>query len=137
MSYADMLKDPRWEERRKKVLAGANYRCEACNADNVLLHAHHKLYRMEWAPWDYPDEYYECLCESCHTQHGVLKAALNEYLIQHGFNGFAAIVRLIVFSVRDGGVNVETLNSLAAESRYTQGRILSALLAYERKRDGR
>lgn len=68
MAYADKLRDPRWQKRRLEIFATAGFRCRSCDADKKTLHAHHNAYLRGRDPWDYPDEYLECLCEDCHEK---------------------------------------------------------------------
>lgn len=65
LSYAEKLKDPRWQKKRLKILELAQWKCECCQCDDVTLHIHHLIY-SKGEPWDAPDETLECLCEDCH-----------------------------------------------------------------------
>ena len=64
MTYAQKLKDPRWQKRRLHVLEQRGWRCERCRDEKTTLHVHHKKYRGE--PWDALDHDLEVLCEPCH-----------------------------------------------------------------------
>lgn len=68
MSYADLLKDRRWQQKRLEVLNAAGWECQSCGStDNaVQLHVHHKKYRRGAKPWEYEPAELEALCESCH-----------------------------------------------------------------------
>jgi len=66
MSYADQLRDPRWQKRRLEVLERANWTCERCSDTENTLHVHHGYYERGLAPWEYPHETLYCLCETCH-----------------------------------------------------------------------
>lgn len=69
MTYAQKLKDPRWQKRRLHILEQRGWKCERCRDDKTTLHVHHKKYRGE--PWDALDHDLEVLCEPCHSgQHG-------------------------------------------------------------------
>lgn len=69
MTYAQKLKDPRWQKRRLHILEQRGWKCERCRDDKTTLHVHHKKYRGE--PWDALDNDLEVLCEPCHSgQHG-------------------------------------------------------------------
>ena len=65
-SYSELLKDPRWQRRRLRVLERADFTCERCSDADSTLHAHHKRYVKGMLPWEYEDALLECLCESCH-----------------------------------------------------------------------
>ena len=66
MTYAEKLKDPRWQKRRLEVLEAAGWKCQACKATDKTLHVHHNFYRTRTHPWNYPDHALRVLCEDCH-----------------------------------------------------------------------
>ena len=69
-SYAEKLKDQRWQKKRLELLEAAGWKCqhEVCNHvdEKPTLHVHHKIYLKSIDPWDYDDWAYLVLCESCH-----------------------------------------------------------------------
>lgn len=65
MSYADKLKDPRWQRRRLEVLKAADFACESCGDKDNTLHVHHPYYAKGKQPWEYDN--LVCLCERCHS----------------------------------------------------------------------
>lgn len=65
-SYAEKLKDPRWQRVRLKIFERDCWRCRACGAEDKTLHVHHEAYRGE--PWDAPEEALKTLCEDCHSK---------------------------------------------------------------------
>jgi len=66
-AYADRLKDPRWQKRRLEILQRDGWACHGCDATTRTLHVHHKYYRANSEPWDYPDSALVTLCEDCHA----------------------------------------------------------------------
>lgn len=64
MSYVEKLRDPRWQKRRLKVMEAADWKCQCCGDAASPLEIHHLRYGGE--PWSVPDEWLECLCETCH-----------------------------------------------------------------------
>ena len=63
MPYAEYLKTPEWQGRRKQHLRSAGYRCQVCNAYGVVLNVHHRTYERRGC------EYYKdliALCAECH-----------------------------------------------------------------------
>jgi 5-methylcytosine-specific restriction endonuclease McrA len=73
MKYEDKLRDPRWQKRRREILALAGYCCERCMSIEPPLHVHHRAYRDGAEPWEYADDELECLCENCHEdEHGII-----------------------------------------------------------------
>jgi len=66
MSYAEKLKDPRWQKKRLKILERDNWTCQICHSTRKMLTVHHTYYDIRLDPWDYPDYSLKTLCESCH-----------------------------------------------------------------------
>lgn len=66
MTYAEKLKDPRWQKKRLEVLNRHNFTCEYCGATELTLHVHHRYYISGRMPWEYPDFCYQVLCFQCH-----------------------------------------------------------------------
>lgn len=67
MTYAEKLKDPRWQKKRLEVMTRSGFRCDACGRGNETLHVHHLIYpRWEQGPWEMDSAFMECLCATCH-----------------------------------------------------------------------
>lgn len=66
MTYADKLRDPRWQRKRLEVLNSSDFMCRDCGAKDKTLHVHHAYYEMGRDPWDYPDMALIPVCEECH-----------------------------------------------------------------------
>jgi len=67
MTYAEKLRDPRWQKKRLYILERDNWCCQSCATDTRNLQVHHLFYAKR-DPWDYPDEAYQTLCDECHKQ---------------------------------------------------------------------
>lgn len=65
MSYAEKLKDPRWQKKRLYILERDGWACQTCGETRRNLQVHHLFYARR-DPWDYPDEAYQTLCDQCH-----------------------------------------------------------------------
>lgn len=65
-SYAELLKDPRWQKKRLEILERDHWACFRCDDKETTLHVHHKYYERGFMPWEYPDAAYVTLCERCH-----------------------------------------------------------------------
>lgn len=65
-TYAEKLKDPRWQKKRLKILERDGFRCVACGSETKTLHVHHNSYIPGAEPWDHPDSYLVTLCADCH-----------------------------------------------------------------------
>ena len=66
MTYAEKLKDPRWQKKRLEIMQRDEWKCCNCESSNNTLNVHHKAYINGNDPWEYPDFYLMTLCESCH-----------------------------------------------------------------------
>ncbi len=73
MTYAEKLKDPRWQKKRLKILELDNWTCRSCGCTDKTLNIHHAHYRFRADPWDYPEWDLITLCEGCHELHESLK----------------------------------------------------------------
>ena len=84
MTYAEKLRDPRWQKKRLQILDRDKWTCQACRATESTLQVHH-LYYARLDPWDYPDEVYQTLCERCHKQRQkIIDKAVEEIRVQIG-----------------------------------------------------
>lgn len=68
MTYAEKLKDPRWQKLRLEVLNRDNFTCISCYNKEKTLHVHHLTYEWGKDPWDYPEFNFLTLCEDCHSE---------------------------------------------------------------------
>ena len=69
VTYAQKLKDPRWQRKRLEVLEAAEFACQLCYDSQSTLHVHHKAYFKGREPWEYDKAQLAALCESCHEDH--------------------------------------------------------------------
>jgi hypothetical protein len=65
-TYAEKLRDPRWQRKRLEILERDNFKCRHCMSKDKTLHIHHRIYRKGKMPWDYEDHIFVTLCEDCH-----------------------------------------------------------------------
>jgi len=65
-TYAEKLKDPRWQKKRLEVLSKNNFTCEMCGNGEETLHVHHKEYFKNREPWEYDTKQLACICATCH-----------------------------------------------------------------------
>jgi hypothetical protein len=68
-SYAQKLRDPRWQKKRLEVMQANEFCCEICGDSKSTLNVHHKQYLKGYEPWDYHIEQLACICEHCHSEH--------------------------------------------------------------------
>ncbi len=67
MTYAEKLRDPRWQKLRLKILDRDGWACRSCQSTEKSLQVHH-LYYAKLDPWDYPLSCYQTLCTECHQE---------------------------------------------------------------------
>lgn len=66
-SYAEQLKDVRWQRKRLELQEARGWKCERCEASgNDQLHIHHRFYSRSLMAWEYPPWGYQALCAACH-----------------------------------------------------------------------
>lgn len=64
-SYAEKLKDPRWQRKRLRIFERDNFKCRDCESDKKTLTVHHCFYERG-DPWDTADEFLLTVCNPCH-----------------------------------------------------------------------
>lgn len=67
LSYADKLRDPRWQKKRLEILERDKWTCAGCKSTEKTLHVHHRLYVKGLDPWEYDSEYLLTVCDECHS----------------------------------------------------------------------
>jgi hypothetical protein len=65
-SYWEQLKHPMWQKKRLEILQRFEFCCQKCYDTESTLHVHHKRYLKGRAPWEYDDDNFTVLCETCH-----------------------------------------------------------------------
>jgi hypothetical protein len=66
MTYAEKLKDPRWQKKRLEVMQRDDFTCQLCLRNDVTLNVHHKSYIYNNDPWDYELNNFVTYCQDCH-----------------------------------------------------------------------
>jgi hypothetical protein len=64
-TYAEKLKDPRWQRKRLEIMARDDFSCRFCGEKGNPLHVHHAKY-SEY-PWETANDDLFTLCEDCHS----------------------------------------------------------------------
>jgi hypothetical protein len=67
MSYAEKLRDPRWQKKRLEILSRDEFTCLLCQGKKDELHVHHAYYLPDRDPWEYEDSTLWTLCFRCHS----------------------------------------------------------------------
>lgn len=66
-TYAEKLKDPRWQKKRLEIMQRDDFKCTQCNSSKKTLHVHHRFYLKGSEPWEYENDALRTLCEQCHA----------------------------------------------------------------------
>lgn len=100
MTYAEKLKDPRWQKKRLEVMNAARFECEWCGEKESELHIHHPAYRKGAEPWEYEARELACLCRKCH---GKATSALHIWreMMLADKSGFMSFLELATSGVID------------------------------------
>ncbi len=69
-TYAEKLRDPRWQKKRLEVMERDKFKCRRCGDGASPLNVHHLIYDRGCAPWEYEPAILLTLCESCHAAAG-------------------------------------------------------------------
>ncbi len=93
-TYAELLRDPRWQQRRLRVLDAGGWKCEECGAKCRELHVHHGYYGKGMKPWEYPDDTLHVLCDECHK---IAEELLTDIRRRIGSLKFPGLSRLLEF----------------------------------------
>jgi hypothetical protein len=87
MSYADLLKDPRWQKKRLEVMDRAGFKCELCGNSEKELHVHHTKYNARCLPWEYDNSTLLCICDICHGKlHGKLPESIPPVAVERAIS---------------------------------------------------
>lgn len=68
VEYNKQLKDPRWKQKRLKIIVRDNNKCLNCGTSKNLQ-VHHTFYINGNKPWEYENYSLLTLCSSCHNSH--------------------------------------------------------------------
>jgi len=83
-SYAEKLKDPRWQKKRLETMKRDDFTCLECQDTETTLNVHHLYYEKNKDPWDYPLSSLMTLCEECHKS----QREFEEEIKKLNFNSF-------------------------------------------------
>lgn len=65
-AYWQLLKDPRWQQMRLKIMERDGWACAVCSSKEKTLNVHHGCYLKGRMPWEYDEQILHTLCEDCH-----------------------------------------------------------------------
>ena len=66
MTYAEKLKDPRWQKKRLQIFERDKWICRICRRGDKPLTVHHSCYLPKRQPWEYDDAFLFTACDECH-----------------------------------------------------------------------
>ncbi len=95
-SYAEKLRDPRWQRKRLEIMQRDCFRCLECGDAGETLNVDHGYYEYGRDPWDYPDWSLRTLCRT-HHEHITERRKQLKMLI--GAMGILDVERLIRHAV--------------------------------------
>ncbi len=65
MTYAEKLRDPRWQKARLAIFTRDNWGCRLCGDETTTLAVHHIKYTSP-EPWTEPEANMVTVCDDCH-----------------------------------------------------------------------
>lgn len=65
--YKELLKSPKWKNKRSKILKRDKKKCTKCGC-TAELEVHHIWYITGNLPWEVPNKYLTTLCRDCHQK---------------------------------------------------------------------
>ena len=78
-TYANQLKDPRWQRKRLEVMERDNWQCRDTGVADESLQVHHCWY-AKGGPWETPSEYLLTLTEGAHRKRQELESRAKKAL---------------------------------------------------------
>jgi hypothetical protein len=111
MTYSEKLKDPRWQEKRLRIMDRDRFTCQKCQDATKTLNVHHRYYTKGAMPWEYSDDALVTLCENCHKSIETRIAYMNRAI--HGDeNRQHTFLRLLNAEMCDGPYSNPGFNAL-------------------------
>jgi len=109
-TYAQLLKDPRWQKKRLEILERDEFTCQNCHDSENTLHVHHCYYETGMMPWEYDSGSLVTLCECCHDNESdalFMKKELSKAFSLCGFKAaeFNALSNGVYESCNKGLIN--------------------------------
>lgn len=68
MTYAEQLKNPKWQRKRLEILERDTFTCQICLDTEEQLQIHHKSYENGLKAWEYGNDRLTTLCATCHER---------------------------------------------------------------------
>lgn len=147
-TYADKLRDPRWQKKRLEIMERDGFACRECGDKASTLNVHHGYYARGRSPWEYPDEHLKTLCEDCHRKYESAREVILADLVQMSiaqqaalYGAMQSVSALVEFgriSARVIGVNANSIHDgePSDEAEGTLATLLNAAIAAIKSSDG-
>lgn len=68
LTYAQKLRDPRWQKKRLEIFERDQWACTSCGDSTTELQVHHLKYINGKDPWEYENGNLQTLCSDCHEE---------------------------------------------------------------------
>ena len=81
-TYAEKLKDPRWQKKRLEIFARDKWTCQGCGDTTQTLNVHHRRYSSGLDPWESDDVDLITLCDNCHGEERDLRQNAEQFIIE-------------------------------------------------------
>lgn len=121
-TYAELLRDPRWQKKRLEVLQAAGWLCSSCFDSETELHVHHLRYRWNVKPWEYSNDELKCLCKTCHSAETEAWSMLKDELMLIGVGAKVLVPLVAGYMVGYGFIGPD--NELAARAEAIDGEMM-------------
>lgn len=93
--YSKLLRDPRWQKKRLKILDAHGFKCDECGDTKNELQVHHCYYEKDRNPWDYDDDCFKVLCDEHHKAWHLLKADIDKKLSKFNIEDFGLLSQIV------------------------------------------
>lgn len=123
-TYAEKLKDPRWQKKRLEIMERDKFRCQCCISKEKTLHVHHLTYGKGKQPWDYPDSNFVTLCEECHEE---AESNKTEILSLMGMRGLSRTIVSLGKLASEGNSHLSIASHLLYDVAMDRDRFLEAM----------
>lgn len=120
MTYAEKLRDPRWQRKRLEILQRDDFTCRYCGSKDETLHVHHLQYQWGKDPWDYHSGHLLTLCATCHETESAMRKESEHKLLE-----FLRLIALAKADDVDDLVNTLFLRTL--DTGHPYGVVVSAI----------
>ena len=126
-SFSEKFRDPRWFEKRKKVLEECGGQCQECGSTENL-DVHICWFESGREPWEYPDAAYVCLCRQDSTERKNIEKEIRQDLAAFGYESLDTLHHTLklLASLQRREVAMEQVYVTAKKARFAEESLLEA-----------